>query len=768
MRNVFYAALHCAVFCLTALFAWAGCAVESAEGAELLDKTLVVWAAPATLEQQGGSALTIDKADPDNFDAVVFAELYKNTWMPGSSGYKRTCQDQDDWYKENSANGEYVRICIVYSGKNVTIYRNDLRVASYDVESQLSFDDSATIMFGPRHMFDQRDVFVGNIRDARIYSCALTETQIKTLSPGIPLNDVEPWFWLDPAASGLFDRAGRFNNVAISGDVEVQNGALQLGENKGKVFFTHVDIDNEKSVAVKNWNGDGKVPREVVLTSRILRERLLDDPLRPRWHFAIPEDNGVPGDPNGCFFADGRYHLMYLYDRAQAGFTWGHMTSVDLIHWRHCPDAIGPGGPDSGCFSGGGFLDDDGTAYLTYWKLGDLGIGIAKSVYPYNDWEKFDKPIIPSTEFGVTELATPGGQILCGSADPSNIWKKDDKYYVLTGNLCLLNKYGREIDSPKDFKGDRLYLFESLNLLDWDYKGVFYQRRDEWTDVSEDNMCPSFLPLPSSPDGGEPSDKHLLLFISHNKGCQYYVGDYDRANDVFIPLSHGRMTWVDNTYFAPEALIDGKGRQIMWAWLLDNRNNELDNGWSGVYGIPRTLWLGEDGTLRMSPVEELKMLRINERKFGDLDVPAKGEKILDGFPGDSFDLELRVGADALAKSNRIGVVVREDKELGEKTILYYDSENKELVFDSRESGKEGRPALERAPLQLGGDEPLTLRVLVDCGVIEVYANDKQAICRRVYPTRPDKALGVALWNDGDNAILVNDVDVWEMAEANPY
>ena len=52
------------------------------------------------------------------------------------------------------------------------------------------------------------------------------------------------------------------------------------------------------------------------------------------------------------------------------------------------------------------------------------------------------------------------------------------------------------------------------------------------------------------------------------------------------------MTWADNTYFAPEALMDGKGRQIMWAWLTDNPSGEEQQGWSGVYGLPRTLWVG--------------------------------------------------------------------------------------------------------------------------------------------------------------------------------
>ena len=43
------------------------------------------------------------------------------------------------------------------------------------------------------------------------------------------------------------------------------------------------------------------------------REKMLSDPYRPGYHFAIPEGDGRPGDSNGAFFADGRYHQMYLY-----------------------------------------------------------------------------------------------------------------------------------------------------------------------------------------------------------------------------------------------------------------------------------------------------------------------------------------------------------------------------------------------------------------------------------------------------------------------
>jgi beta-fructofuranosidase len=474
---------------------------------------------------------------------------------------------------------------------------------------------------------------------------------------------------------------------------------------------------------------------------------------------------GEPGDPNGAFYPNGRYHLMYLYNRSGSGFCWGHISSKDLVHWRNHPDAIGPGQSDEGCFSGGAFVDDDGTAYLSYWMLwGARGIGLAKSSGPgFDSWEKLDaNPVIQSTEFGVTEAKDPDGKtFFYGSADPSNIWKKDGRYYMLTGNLPVLNKIGRAPDAPPSEQGDRLYLFVSDNLKEWKYLHSFYERMPEWTDRSEDNMCPSFLPLPSSPEGGPPSGKHLLLFISHNRGCQYYVGDY--RNDRFYPDKHGRMTWIDNTFFAPEALVDGQGRQIMWAWLLDNPGGDKERGWSGVYGLSRSLWLGEDGTLCMQPVKELESLRCHEKSWNSL-ILADGEtKALEGVVGNSCEIgiEIEVGT-----AERCGLKVRASGDGQEETLLYYDAKAKELVFDSTRSGAAGRKVVERAPLELKQGEALRLRVFVDKPVVEVFANDRQAISRRVYPARSD-SLGVILFATGGRAKF-NSVKAWEMAPANPW
>jgi beta-fructofuranosidase len=517
--------------------------------------------------------------------------------------------------------------------------------------------------------------------------------------------------------------------------------------------------------ALINTNQD--IPQEVIKATREFRERLLADPYRPAYHFCVPEDVGRPGDPNGAFYHNGRYHLMFLYNRAGKGFCWGHVSSTDMLHWRYHPDAIGPGNGDEGCFSGGGFVDDDGFAILSYWMLwGDKGIGLAKSTdNNFDIWEKFgSNPVIKSTEWGITEMKDASGRdIHVGSADPSNIWKKNGRYYMLTGNLLVLNKYGREDDSPADEQGDRLYLFESENLKDWTYLHRFYESKREWTDASEDNMCPSFLPLPSSANGGLPSNKHLLLFISHNKGCQYYIGDY--SNDRFYPDLSGRMSWKDNAYFAPEALIDDKGRQIMWSWVFDDRPDSLKNyfGWTGTFGLPRSLWLGSDGSLRMRPVKELETLRMKEAMVSNVKVNSGGEIKLNELGNQLMELEVTI---LPSNALQYGVKVCVSDDGREETLIYYDSSDKKLKFDARKSGLDfGRKIIEEAPLVLKNGEPLVLRIFIDKSIVEVFANDRQAIGRRVYPTLGGNGLG--LFSVGGN-IEVGSVKVWELSPSNPY
>ncbi|MBE6609667.1 MAG: glycoside hydrolase family 32 protein [Ruminococcaceae bacterium] len=502
---------------------------------------------------------------------------------------------------------------------------------------------------------------------------------------------------------------------------------------------------------------------EITLT-RKYREHLLSDPYRPTYHFAICDDLGIPGDSNGAFFADGVYHLMYLYKNTETeSFHWGHISSLDCIHWRHHPDALTGYEGDRGCFSGGGFVDEDGTAYLSFWKFPAAdkvkdkgGIALACSKPPYEVWERMEPIAINSSDiWGVTDIEVDGQILHIGCADPSNIWKINDKYYMQTGNKVVLDRFGREENSDLKYQGDWVDLFSSDDLKDWHYVGRFYDNPqlgiDGWPDKTEDDMCPSFLPLYDAEENGKPSGKYLQLFISHNKGCQYYVGTLE--NERFTPEQHGRMSWKDTAYFAPEALIDNKNRHIMWAWMRDNLKDDFKRfGWSGVFGVPRNLWY-EEGELKIAPISELDSLQYNRVEHSDFD--SDNVDVTDG-------MVCRLKGVWNGKE-KAGLAVRVSDDGNERVEIYYSPEEKKLIMDTTKCGTEGWRVREEAPFELRAGEKLSLDVLIDKSMIEVFANKRQAISRRAYPTDSENCVGIKLIGAKPEKL-----ESYKMFPANPY
>ncbi len=505
--------------------------------------------------------------------------------------------------------------------------------------------------------------------------------------------------------------------------------------------------------------------QELIQSTRRMRDVLLKDPYRPRYHIVSPEGNAGPFDPNGAMLWKGRYHLMYIA-QTEKGHCWAHVSSRDLVHWRHHPLALEPDEADKVIFSGGVSLDKNGVPTITYWGLrnftglgepADGGVCIATSTDDELDhWTKSPhNPVIKETLHGaVVVKGADGKDLVYGAADPSAIWIHNGRYYMLTGNLLVLHPFGLK-KNQAEHKGDTTYLFVSDDLIHWQYLHPFYKSDRKWTREDEDNMCPDFFPL---------GDRHMLLFISHNLGCQYYIGRYE--NDRFYPETHGRMTWVDNGFFAPESLVDDRGRRIMWAWIHEkwDQKTAQASGWSGTMSLPRVLWLGEDRTLRMAPPEELTCLRYNPRKIRNLKVKADAERPLDEVRGNSLELNIEMSSDAAAQ---FGVKVCCSPDGKEQTAIFYDAAEKKLKIDATQSTLgEGYKSAEGGPFELAQQESLKLRVFVDMSVVEVFANDRQAVMRRVYPTRKD-SLGVTLFSRGGPA-KVKHVEAWDMAAANQW
>jgi hypothetical protein len=63
------------------------------------------------------------------------------------------------------------------------------------------------------------------------------------------------------------------------------------------------------------------------------RERRMWHLYRLAHQFAIPSGNGIPGDSNVAFFAEGHCHLMYLYrDESTHTPLLDHVSFSNLLH----------------------------------------------------------------------------------------------------------------------------------------------------------------------------------------------------------------------------------------------------------------------------------------------------------------------------------------------------------------------------------------------------------------------------------------------------
>ena len=74
---------------------------------------------------------------------------------------------------------------------------------------------------------------------------------------------------------------------------------------------------------------------DFLMESYELREKLVSDKFRPKYHFLPPE--GRWNDLNGVMFWNGRYHIGYLQKISNGPneldfSSWQHISSRDLLH----------------------------------------------------------------------------------------------------------------------------------------------------------------------------------------------------------------------------------------------------------------------------------------------------------------------------------------------------------------------------------------------------------------------------------------------------
>lgn len=502
--------------------------------------------------------------------------------------------------------------------------------------------------------------------------------------------------------------------------------------------------------------------RKLVDGTRTLRELIQSDPHRPVYHFVAPEGKAMPFDPNGALFWKGKYHLGYIYQRTINGeqrHVWGHVVSVDLLHWTIYPDMLDvkDGDAEEGIFSGAAFVSKSGVPHIAYYGLGASANMLAYAIDDdLKKWRKLSRPILRATDPndpGQWSCCTwPRGKYTVFDPD---VWYDDvsDYYYQISGGM----KPG---------------FFRSRDMYEWEYLGNPVSATDEMRLPFEDLSCPDFFSV---------GEKHMLIFISHSRGAQYYIGTF--ADSKFTAERHGRMSWPGGSLFALEHLKDESGRNIIWGWVYDPRADGQKNyGWSGIMSLPRVLTLDDTGELQIRPPDEMKRIRINEVKEADTTLTPNQEMTLRGS-GKSVELIVEMESGSLSP---FGVKVFASPDGREETVIRFDPEHEQLVIDFVKSSIDGpvsfayagdkttevlKPVLEytseqTAPLKLRDGEALQLNIFLDRSIIEVFANGRQAVTQMVYP-KLETSVGIKVFS-GNDALAVRNIRCWTMAETNPY
>ena len=432
------------------------------------------------------------------------------------------------------------------------------------------------------------------------------------------------------------------------------------------------------------------------------------------YHLAHPGTTG-PGDPNAGFYWKGRYHLFYIYE-AQAGVSWAHVSSTDMVHWKWHPTTLTPATMGHGLFSGTGFFTKEGKPAIIYHGEGS---GRNQIAFAEDDLlERWSKPVPvnPSTASG----ALPEMR----HWDP-DCWLDGETYYAISG-------------------GKDPHWMKSSDLKSWHYLGHLLHDNMPTLDVprDEDISCPNMFRI---------GDKWMLLCLSHWIGSRYYLGRIQ--DEKFLPESHGRMNWMcafqggdeDADIYAPESLLTPDGRRVMWAWSrMKHRLKEVPIQ-SSIQCLPRELSLPEDGVLRIKPLRELEELRHNERSAGEMTIAADTAYPLENMTGDTLELGIIFQSGAAQK---FGVHVYCDQKGKNGFPISYEPEAKMLTVGET-----------KIPFAVPQDEDINLRIFLDKSIIEVFANDRLAALAP-YRYAPEN-LGVSLWSEG-GSVRVKEIKGWNL------
>ena len=431
-----------------------------------------------------------------------------------------------------------------------------------------------------------------------------------------------------------------------------------------------------------------------------------DQPLRPQVHYT--PITGQIGDATGLILYKGIYHLFYMYDEwsrsRRFNKSWGHAVSSDLVFWEQRPQILNTR-LDNAPGSGSGIVDWNNT-------LG-LQSGVEKTL------------VVFYTDYG-------RGTSIAFSRDAGKTWIRHKDNPVIPRHEAR-NDRDAKVFWYKPDQSWRLILYERLGF-------TFYKSHDllNWERLSRlegFHECPDFLEIPV--DGDEKNKKWVLI----DGDGSYRIGDFDGTSftssmeNTYANRGVARDAWngADRELYATQAWshsYEGDGPFYQMGFMHLPHGADHDRTWSQQQIFPVELTLetiGGDVRLCRNPIHAIKQLRYDSHLWNDQDV-RPGDNPLAELDGDVFEIiaEIEPG-----QAKQVGFGIR-----GE-TLTY-------SVPDERLTFMESDASLPMA------DGTVKLRMIVDRGSVEVYANQGEITFTKLFYPDPSN-MNLELFSKGGTA-----------------
>lgn len=530
--------------------------------------------------------------------------------------------------------------------------------------------------------------------------------------------------------SGLLDELKIYNRV--------------LNSNEISKYFNSIDLP--------------KLEYEDIALVNILQ----DDYYKTQYHGG-PYQHWM-NEPHAPLYYNGYYHLFFQHNLFGPYFRnigWGHLVSEDMVNWRPLKEIIMPSAntvaPD-GVWSGGATYDKDGVPVLFFTAgndsfrkdglMSNQNIGIARPK------DKND-PLLQEWVVGEElVIAQKPGQGKPGEFRDAHLFYEDDTYYLLIGSASTKPNTG----------GTALLYTTKDDLENWTYKGQLFEIENQPGDLGSVWELPVLLPVYNE----DKSTKKYVFIISPapadraDNDIYYWIGDFDKVNGRFIPdASFGNkprlLDYGNNVFTGPSGFIDPKtGKAIIFSIMQDQRlpGHVASSGWANCVGLPREIYLNEDGSdLKIKPVEAIKNL-IDETliEFSNKSI-SEANTLLKDVKGDMLYIHVEFEN---VSANNFGIKVRKNDKVLEETAFYYDATTSTIGvrtgLSGAYSGNQNIAGRFYGPLSLD-DNTLKMDLYLDRSLIEGFFNFDKAISARVYPDIT--SLGIELFEEGGVVTIKN-------------